>query len=177
MPKFSEVYNKDVIHDSSYRVNIPLCTLLDNIARYEKAYNLNLNPDFQRGHVWDTPQQERFMEFMLSGAANASGNNVIRFNMPGFISSHQSGHMEIVDGKQRVTACIRFLCNEIKAYGYYFNEYTDELPWTGVDLIFMVNGLEHRRDVLRWYLQINDTGVVHAPEELQRVRGLLKAMG
>ena len=172
MPRFSDIDTAQTIHDSSYRVHIPLRDLVENVDRYSDKYQLDLDPDYQRGYVWTTEQKEKFMEFMLTGGATASGNNIIRFNVPGFLGNKQSGRMEVVDGKQRLTTCLGFLNNEVKAFGYYYNEYEDELPWTNVDLIFTINALTKRSDILRWYLQINGGGTIHTEEELSRVREL-----
>ena len=37
-----------------------------------------------------------------------------------------------------------------------------------------INNLKTRGQVLEWYLQLNDRGVVHTKEELDKVRRLLE---
>ena len=54
IPKYTRV--------GSYQVNIPLEALLYQINRYiDELCMLELNPDFQRGHVWTEKQQIAFV--------------------------------------------------------------------------------------------------------------------
>ncbi len=41
------------------------------------------------------------------------------------------------------------------------------------DFVFCVNDLQTRAEVLQWYLDLNEGGVVHTSEELNRVRAML----
>lgn len=40
-----------------YEVCISLDVFKESVERYTKEYNLNLLPDFQRGHVWNEGQK------------------------------------------------------------------------------------------------------------------------
>ena len=51
--------------DGSYEIFVGLKYLKDQIDIYIKEYQLNLNPDFQRGHVWTEDQQIKFIQFLL----------------------------------------------------------------------------------------------------------------
>lgn len=90
--------------------------------------------------------------------------------------------MVIVDGKQRLEAIRKFLRGELKAFGYYIQEFEDYKNKEGkivlsykYELIFHINDLQTRKEVLQWYLDLNAGGVVHTPEELDKVRKLLEA--
>ena len=83
--------------------------------------------------------------------------------------------MQLVDGLQRLTACLRFLRGEISAFGHYLAEYEDLHALGGIRLSFRVNDLKTRAEVLRWYLEINTGGVVHTEEEIAKVEALLTA--
>ena len=80
------------------------------------------------------------------------------------------GPFYLVDGKQRLQAVRLFLNNKIKAFGYYYNEYEDELHLIGPDFLINVNDLATREEVLQWYLDLNSGGVVHTEEELNKVK-------
>lgn len=84
-------------------------------------------------------------------------------------------NMVLVDGKQRLTAIQKFIHGKIPAFGYYFSEFEDKLHWCEHCLLFFVNNLSTREQVLEWYLQINTGGVVHSEEEIEKVRRLLEA--
>ena len=61
-------YVRDLlISDGNYRVNHYLDLLVGTIDRYVKEYGLDLNPDFQRAHVWDMEKRVKYVEFILKG--------------------------------------------------------------------------------------------------------------
>ena len=120
--------------------------------------------------MWTNGQAVAFVEFVLR---DGSGSRDIRFNCPGWSSKGKCGPMAIVDGKQRLTACMRFLSNEIPAFGLYYRQFKGRIGMlTG--LTFLVNDLPTRAEVLQWYLDINTGGTVHTNSEIRKVRALLR---
>lgn len=150
-----------------YEVNQPLDDLVNVVGRYIKEYNLNLNPDFQRGHVWTKFQQIKYVEFLLMGG---STNNIIYFNHPGWMNSFK-GEFVIVDGLQRLTSVFEFLENRFKVFDYYADEINLLNHW---GLKFNINDLKTRKEVLQWYLEINENGTPHTQTELDKVKTLLE---
>ena len=80
-------------------------TLEDLIGR-----QLDLNPDFQRAHVWTEAQQAAFVEYILSGGPSARD---LYFACEGWSGLGRENPCVIVDGKQRLEAVRRFLRNEL----------------------------------------------------------------
>jgi hypothetical protein len=150
-----------------YAVDISLHRLLRAMEEYQKEYGLQLCPDFQRGHVWTEEQQVKYVEFLLRGGQSSRD---ILFNHTAWNRSFK-GEMVCVDGLQRLTACAKFLKNELKVFGHYLDEFEDK-PYN-VHLRFHINDLPTRKQVLAWYLELNDGGTVHTENELARVRTLL----
>jgi hypothetical protein len=146
---------------------------LERVIR-EKETNdlakLNLNPDFQRGHVWDEKHQIAYVEYKLKGG---NGSNMLLFNCPGWMDDFRGPYL-LVDGKQRIEAVRKFLRDELVVFNKYkisdFEDYLGMYP----DFLWCVNNLETRKQVLQWYLEINTGGVVHTEEELNKVRKLLE---
>lgn len=134
---------------------------------------LDLDPDFQRGHVWSEAQQVAFVEYALRGGLESS-SGVLLFNCADW-DQKMEAPVQIVDGLQRLTAALRFLRSEIPAFGRLRRDYCGSLSVTGARFEVHVNKLRTREEVLRWYLEINSGGVVHSDEEIARVKGLLKA--
>ena len=166
---------KDIkpFHDfGNYRIDVPLSSVPDQIRKWEEELGLELNPDFQRGHIWSEEQQVNYIEFLLR--EGRSGRDIL-FNHTKWetYQGNDDGEFVCVDGLQRITAIARFMNNEIKAFGYYFSEYEDPIRMNRFTVKFHVNNLPERKDVLEWYLQLNDGGTVHSQEELERVRYLL----
>lgn len=161
LPKLTKV--------GSYQVNIPLVYLQENIERFVWRYNLNLLPDFQRGHVWKEEQQIKYVEFLLMGG---NSQNIIYFNHPGWMNSWE-GDFVIVDGLQRVTAVLDFFENKFKVFGKYYRR-NIEIYFSTADLVFNINNLKTRKEVIQWYLEINENGTPHTTEEINRVKKLLE---
>lgn len=154
-----------------YAVDVPWSMLENHLKELRQDYKLDLNPDFQRGHVWTSRQQERFVEFCLRGGSSA---NNIYLNCPGWQhGGGPTGELVLVDGKQRLEAVCAFLRNEVKAFGYLRREFKDKMPF--IRFRMNVNDLETRAQVLQWYLDMNDGGIAHSEKELSKVRTMLEA--
>jgi len=153
----------------SYQVNMPLKYLKQRLDEWIEE-GLQLNPDFQRGYVWTEDQQVSYIEFLLKGGQSS---RVIYFNHPGWMKNFK-GDFVCVDGLQRLTAVMRFLSNEIKGFGYYYKDFEGKMP-SDLDLLFNVNNLKTKKEVLQWYLEMNSGGTVHTKDELNKVRGMLES--
>ena len=140
-----------------------------SLARTLDEYSTDVDPDFQRGHVWTRAQQSAYIEFRLSGGMTG---REIHLNYETPLTPEQK--TMLVDGKQRVTAVLDFLADKIPVWGLFRSEITD-FPRMDpeVSFIFHVNDLKTRADVLQWYIEMNTGGMVHSAEEIARVRGLL----
>lgn len=153
----------------TYRVDMSISCLDHEIERYTKVYNLQLTPDFQRGHVWAKKQQIDYLEFFFRGGATGKE---IYFNHPGWLINY-TGDFVLVDGLQRITAFLDFLNNKIKIFGSYYKEFEDEMSFIAYTLKFNINDLKTRKEVLNWYLEMNSGGTVHSKKELNKVRELI----
>lgn len=168
MPKFEDI--PQFTRSAGYAADIPWSDLLRSLDRY-LAQGLDIDPDFQRAHVWDDAKRSRYVEYVLRGGA--SGYDIYT-NCPGWSAGDQRSDFVLVDGKQRLEAACKFLRNELRVFGHLFDEYTDRLPLAGARFRWHVNDLATRQEVLQWYLDLNAGGVVHTPAELDRVRRLLE---
>lgn len=164
--KFKDI--KPFTSDGSYAVDQPLIRLVETIERYQREYGFDMEADFQRPHVWTEQQQIAFVEFFLRGGKVGP----IYCNAKGWRQT--KGPIEVVDGKQRINACLRFLKSEIPVFGSLYKDYEDDFGWL-FTLRFVINDLPTRKDVLQWYLDLNSGGTPHSPEELERVKNLLNS--
>lgn len=153
----------------SWECDFPLDSVWRQIETWQKEDGLDLNPDFQRGHVWTEAQQIAWLEFFVRGGKTG---RILYFNHPGWNRGYQ-GQSVIVDGKQRLEAIRRFLHNEIPVFGSYYREFTDSLRITQTIKINM-NDLRTRAEVLQWYIEFNAGGTPHTEDEIERVRELLR---
>lgn len=154
----------------TYRVGVPLDSLEVSIERYKEHYDLDFNPDFQRGYVWNNSQKTKFVEYVLRGG---SSGKEIYFNHPGWDGS-MNGQMVVVDGKQRLNACLEFLQDKVPVFdNYFYSEIQGHFP-SFASLNFNVNNLGTRLEVLKWYKDLNSGGTIHTKEDLQKVDELIE---
>ncbi len=162
--------------EGSYRVQYPIDHLIQWIEEQEREYDLQLNPDFQRGHVWTEEQQVSWLEFFLRGGRSG---DTLYFNDPNWLAwtPEDSGYKDFVcvDGLQRITAIRRFLNDEIKVFGHYYSEFEDP-RWlrSNANITINVNNLKTRKEVLKWYIDMNSGGTPHSEAEINRVTELIK---
>ena len=166
--KYSEIINFTA--PTNYKVNVSWLDIEEKMySLIDKNFLVELNPDFQRGHVWNSQQQIKYIEFKLSGG---SGSNELLFNCPGWMDSFK-GPYQFVDGLQRYTAVLTFLKNKIPAYNTFYKDFDGHLP-SHCEFIWGINNLDNREAVLKWYIELNNGGVVHTKKEIDRVKRLLK---
>ncbi len=167
--KFSEL--PKYTRPSNYRCDVSWSFLEKHLQSWaEYPSPVQLEPDFQRGHVWTPQQQTRYVEHVLRGGR--SGRDVY-FNCVNWDCGRE-GEFVCVDGLQRITAVRKFLDDRLPIFGgYYFEDFTDKLNLCDHTFVFHVNNLATRAEVLQWYLEMNSGGTPHTDAEIDRVWRLL----
>ena len=159
--------------EAGYEVDVPWNDVGRWISIHSEAgsVGIDLDPLYQRGHVWTTKQQTAYVEFCLRGGT--SGRHLY-WNCSTW-GRRYSTPLELVDGKQRLTAVTRFLADEVLAFGRRLSEYNEKLLTfhPGTMFRFHIADLMTQREVISWYLELNYAGTPHTAEELARVRALL----
>jgi len=166
--KFKDIpkFTKTPIH----KADVSIFDVKFHIEKYLNQYGLQLNPDFQRGHVWTEKQQIAYIEFILK---EGNSGRDIYFNHPGWLKDWK-GEFVCVDGLQRLTAILKFTDNKLKVFGHYLQEFEGPIDWAGNCVRFYINDLKTKKEVLQWYLEMNYQGTPHTNEELERVKKLLE---
>lgn len=166
----------------NYTVSVDLHNVKRELERQAEQAELdggvfNLNPDFQRGHVWSREKQIGYVENLLRGTAPLE----IKFNCAKFhdFSAEATGmhgyDMVCVDGLQRLTAVVDFMDGKFKIFGGRYDEAS--LLKTAFSprrkhLLFQIYDVKDYGDLIQFYLDLNTGGVVHEESELDRVRKL-----
>lgn len=166
--KFSDI--PQFTKEGSYQVNMPLTYYVKWVKENIAECGLQLNPDFQRGHVWTEKQQIAYIEFLLQGGRSGKA---IYFNCPNWNLGCREGDFVCVDGLQRTTAIMRFIDNEIPAFGTYYKDFEDKFPFE-VDVLVNINDLKTKKEVLKWYVEMNEGGTPHTEEEINKVKEMIK---
>jgi hypothetical protein len=163
-----------MVQCGSYEVNVLPDRLWPNLETF-RGQGLDMNPDFQRAHVWSWQKQQKYIEFILRGGRTG---RTIYLNCPSWQQKVAPGAYNdfvIVDGKQRCEAWRKFYANELKVFGSYASEFTDTVRMATTTMLININDLKSKREVLQWYLDFNSGGVIHTESELNKVRNLLAA--
>lgn len=163
--------------NGTYQVNYSLDRLVNFIEEEISEMGLQLEPDFQRGHVWTTKQQIAWIEYHLRGGKSG---NTIYLNHPFWenVRSPKPGEYAdyvCVDGLQRITAAKRFIYNEIPVFGSYYKEFNDSIRRCIPNMMAVnVNDLKTEKEVLQWYVDMNSGGTPHSEEEIERVKKMIE---
>lgn len=160
--------------DGSWQADFPIEHLVKFINEQIEESGLQLNPDFQRGHVWSEQQQIAWLEYFLQGGKTG---RIVYLNNPSwhrFNDVSKYNDFVCVDGLQRITAVQRFINNEIKVFGSYFDEYEDNTRIATHTIKVNINDLKTEKEVLQWYIDMNSGGTPHTTDEINRVKKLLE---
>ncbi len=146
---------------------------LYGLDRSMENYQITTDVDFQREHVWTEEQQKQFLGFLLSGGEVS----------PCIMNEGPDGGMvpaEVVDGKQRITACLRWNHDEIPAllpngrlvWKKDLDRQSITMCRTSIGIRIGIVRMT-REECLDLYIRLNSCGVAHTTEEIQRVQALL----
>jgi hypothetical protein len=160
----------------NYRVNVMWDYLEQHLEHWaargdEGMAQLDLDPDFQRGHVWTPEQQTAYIEYILKGGM--SGREIY-FNCTGWMKDWR-GPFVIVDGKQRLHAAREFMANRVPVFGGHYRKDIEGRLSLNAQFLFNVNDLKTRAEVLKWYLEMNTGGTPHTADEIEKVQSMLKS--
>jgi len=171
--------------DGQWQCNFNLKEIVRQIKEWEEE-GLEMNPDFQRGHVWNIGQSRAYIEALLQNRAKNA--RTIYLNHIGWMNGFD-GDFVCVDGLQRYTAIRMFIENKIDVFrtdkrdngyyygdGTYYNEFEDSIRICTATIVVNINTLQTKKEVLRWYIDLNTGGVVHSSEEIERVKKLIKVL-
>jgi uncharacterized protein YndB with AHSA1/START domain len=171
--------------ESVWACDFPMWTLEEGLKRLatdmSKAVDVNYTPDFQRGHVWTPDQQLKFTEALVRKFIPPH-LLVVQFNYPHWRDhtpdSDLPNEIQCIDGLQRITAIRKFMAGEIKPFGLH----VDQLQRTTLSFHRMtrvvriqMHAFTRKADLLQYYLDLNEGATPHAPEELSRVKAMLKS--
>lgn len=155
-----------------YEIDVSWLYVREQLAHYEKDTGLNLNPVYQRAHVWSKNQQRAYIEYCLMGGEVA---RVLTFNSVNWQhGATMPGVVELIDGKQRLQAVLDFLDDKIFIFGgNRCSKITGRMRDFNAGFKFRICTLKTRVEILQLYLNINAGGTPHTNRELNKVRKML----
>jgi len=153
---------------ANYTVGIPWDFLAEWLDK-DRGMKVDMNPEYQRGYVWSQDQKTFYLEHILKGGL---GGRDIFWNCPGWMTTF-TGPMELVDGKQRISAVLEFMADRIPCFGTLYSEYEGFLPGS-ISFTFHIHNLENKQEIIEWYIAMNTGGSIHTEEDLAPAYALLK---
>lgn len=178
----------NAIPAANYAVTVRLTAIESNLNSYTNNEGLDLEPDFQRGHVWTQSQQIAYCESFVRGVLGESGKT-ISFNSPTWATHNRRKDSDLdkivcIDGLQRLTALRKFMEKEFKIFPHiqggvywdFFNGTSRSLKTPANGVIFKVFDMQYKKDILDYYLSFNGGGTPHSQEEINRIINMRKAL-
>ncbi len=146
---------------------------LRNTQSAVQNFEIDLDPDFQRGVVWSQDNQMDFIGFLLEGGVTTS---IILNEFP------KQSNYAVVDGLQRMTAALRWSKGEIPGrlmggkliYLADLDDVSRRTVGMSIGLTYKLCSMT-RVQVLEFYILYNSGGTAHSREEINRVKDLLVA--
>lgn len=172
----------DPFPHSNHAVDVDLGYLEWHLRR-EVELGLDLDPPYQRAHVWTEAQRVAFVEYLLRGGK--TGVTVVVGHVGDIVMLDPTTcgyqHYSLVDGKQRLDAVRAFLRDDLPVFahpgrptGYLASELSRAHTRSFiVRLRFECILFPSYADLLRHYVRLNAGGTPHTAEEIAKVRAML----
>lgn len=90
MKSFRSIRNDTPFPAQKYQINVGFTFLEQQLQSMSEGHSLELDPDFQRAHVWSEAQQSSYVEYLMQGGPSA---RVIYWACEGWNSSSEEGPM------------------------------------------------------------------------------------
>lgn len=165
-----------------YEVDMEWRWFLEHIKKMGEDYDgLEMNPDFQRGHVWTPEQQQHYLENVLRGVISTSGF-LIQFNCPNWDEDKYDGDLprgfQCIDGLQRINAVQGFIEGTVKPFGLTVADLDTSAYTIKTRYRFRVavHNFTRKADLLKHYLDLNAGGTPHSAQEIERVAAMRESL-
>jgi len=128
------------------------------------------SPDYQRGYVWTEQDKVNYIQSAFED--RDLGKFVFVED-----TSYKEYRLEVLDGKQRMSALLDFTCSLISYKGVYWHELSKRDRRSFGDRMVQYATIDRNRysraDLLKLFLEVNAAGVPQTEEHLDFVRELL----
>lgn len=136
-----------------------------------RNFGVDMNPDYQRGFVWDDADRESLIESIFS---NIDIGKFV-FIKRGFVSL-DTPYYEILDGKQRLNTLLGFYENRFPYKGKYFNDLSarDRDVFLNHHVSVAECNGDDKKHVLNYFLMLNKGGRPMDKAQLAKVEKMLE---
>jgi len=137
-------------------------------------YGIDLEPDYQRGNVWDQSQKDSLIDSIFKNI-DIGKFTIIKREWGSNPHKPKTPFMyEMLDGKQRLTAIYDFYCGRFKYKGMYFYEMNirDREHFKHYSISYAETQPLTDEQKYRYFIKLNTTGTPVDQEHLRKVREL-----
>ena len=136
-------------------------------------FGVDMNPDYQRGYVWDDADKEFLIDSIFN---NIDIGKFVLITTENWTETGLS--YEVLDGKQRLSTLIAFFENRLKYKGKYYNDLSFDDQRTFKDHTISVAEVKNctKKDVLKYFLMLNRTGKSMDYAQLDKVENMLNEL-
>ena len=71
---------------------------------------------------------------------------------------------------------MKFQSNDLKVFGLYYDEFEGDPREVTTRISIRINDLQNEKDVLQWYIEMNEGGTPHTKEEIQKVKDMVSKL-
>lgn len=151
----------------------------------EMRSKVDLNPIFQRGHVWTREQQVAYIENFLRSPQTVNKtiymNDLFIYGSVDKVTDENNmvaGKIVCLDGLQRLTAALDFIHGKFTVFGgVSYDDILNSPSRTRIlnECVFDINYLllSNNKEVIDFYVDFNAGGTPHTKEEIERVKKLI----
>lgn len=147
---------------------------MDMSSIFGKLYHfgIDLNPDYQRGNVWDENDKVKLIQSVFQ---NVDIGKFVFVHLP---YKDDSPSYEVLDGKQRILALAAFYESRLKFAGRYYNDLCirdqNHFEHYHVSVAHIQNADVKLSDKYRYFLRLNVSGKPQDPNHIKMVERLYK---
>lgn len=144
---------------------------ISSLFDYYYRNNLNMEPDYQRGHIWTHTDKVSLIDSIFNNID--IGKFVFIFT--GYVGN---SHYEVLDGKQRMTALVEFYEGRFKYRGKTFYEmhWRDQCHFENYHIVYArTENVMTNEQRYRYFLKMNTQGHAQDPTHIEYVKNLLKS--
>lgn len=140
---------------------------IESLLNMYYLHGVEMNPPYQRGYVWDDEDKESLLDSIFTG---------IEIGKFAFITkdwTHEK-HLEILDGKQRLSTLLDFYENRLAYKGKYFNDLSPRDRHTFLDTNITVGEASDLtpQQIYTYFYKLNKCGKVMDEEHLNEIKAM-----
>jgi len=164
---------KIIIYDPDKYIKFqPQANPLAMVLNFHRDGYLDLNPDYQRGNVWNPEQKVELIDSIFKDI------EIGKFAIieHGLRPKDGSFVLEMLDGKQRFLACYDFYVDKFKYENMFLSEMHeyDQFHFTHYIIEVVYTGNITKKQKLEYFLRLNTKGVEQDKKHIKYVKELLE---